>query len=313
FTRQPMPLLPAMLLQAQAGDGAEVAEQDVPYPMPAPNQSLAHLPTPSRPQTSDPVALVLEHDHSSDPYETAGGSFLTIEDAPLGGDFHTSPLRSSHAPHVGKLVKKVKTLEVKLKTKKRKMVVSNSDKEEGNTQDVDLDALRALANAAVAVDSDIPSGSTLQIPAASLCTPTVVPLGASNVPPGAFDVSLGASDAPTSASTVPSGTSAIPAAASAVPAGNLNVPAAVTSSGAPAGVSGEEAAKWLHDEEMAQMEKERAEVKIKRQQEVLDSAMYYNESDWLNIRAQVKANASLSKTLLGDDVFEDNFPARMAA
>nr|GEY96121.1 hypothetical protein [Tanacetum cinerariifolium] len=30
-------------------------------------------------------------------------------------------------------------------------------------------------------------------------------------------------------------------------------------------------------------------------------------------RAQVEANASLSKTLLGDDVSEDNFPARIAA
>nr|GFC52548.1 hypothetical protein [Tanacetum cinerariifolium] len=41
--------------------------------------------------------------------------------------------------------------------------------------------------------------------------------------------------------------------------------------------------------------------------------MYYNEADWLNIRARVEANASLFKTLIGDDVSEDNFPARMAA
>nr|GFD04764.1 hypothetical protein [Tanacetum cinerariifolium] len=66
-------------------------------------------------------------------------------------------------------------------------------------------------------------------------------------------------------------------------------------------------------DEMAQMERERAEVKRKRRQDVLDSAMYYSESDWLNIWAQVEANASLSKTLLGDDVFEDNFPARLVA
>nr|GFA75029.1 JmjC domain-containing protein [Tanacetum cinerariifolium] len=172
---------------------------------------------------------------------------------------------------MGKLVKKVKTLEVKLKTKKRKMVVSDSDQEDGNTQDVDLDALRV------------------------------------------FDISPGASNAHTGASIVPSGTFAIPAAASAVPADSPNVPA--DSLNAPAGVSskgkslmveedipvkartfkqmeedrlGEEAAKRLHDEEMAQMERERAEA------------------------AQVKANGSLSKTLLGDDVSEDNFPARMA-
>nr|GEV93257.1 JmjC domain-containing protein [Tanacetum cinerariifolium] len=41
--------------------------------------------------------------------------------------------------------------------------------------------------------------------------------------------------------------------------------------------------------------------------------MYYTEADWINIMARVEANASLSKTLLGDDVSEDNFPARMAA
>nr|GEU94153.1 hypothetical protein [Tanacetum cinerariifolium] len=203
---------------------------------------------------------------------------------------------------VGKLVKKVKTLEVKLKTKKRKMVVSDSDQEDDNTQDVDLDALRALVNATVAVDLDIPSGSTSQIPAVSPCAPSAVP---------------------PSDSAVPFGTSAILAAASAVtigdstvPTGSPNVPAAVTSSDVPAGVSckgkslmldddipvkartfkqmekdrlGEEAAKWLHDKEMAQMERERAEA------------------------AQVEANASLSKTLLGDDVSEDNFLARMAA
>nr|GEV30766.1 hypothetical protein [Tanacetum cinerariifolium] len=120
-------------------------------------------------------------------------------------------------------------------------------------------------------------------------------------------------------SAEPSGTSVVPAAASAVTtsastvhAGSPNVSAAVTSSDAIAGVSskgkspmldddipvkartfkqmeedrlGEEAAKRLHDEEMAQMERERAEAQKKRQQE----------------------------TLLGNDVSGDNFPARMAA
>nr|GEV36730.1 retrovirus-related Pol polyprotein from transposon TNT 1-94 [Tanacetum cinerariifolium] len=282
------------------------------------------------PQTSNPVAPALEHDHRSDPHETTTGSFPTREDAPLGGDLRTSPSRSSQAPlagqplggkedpitltslssivttlmhkvhlleaelhdHkrlfkdvVGKLVKKVKTLKVKLKTKKRKMVV-------------------------IAVDLDIPSGSTSQIPAASPCAHPAVPPGASDVPPGASDVPPGASD--------------VPAAALAVPAGSLNVLPVVTSSRAPAGVSskgkspmveedipvkartfkkmeedrlGEDASKRLHGEEMAQMEKEITKAQRKRQQEVLDSAMYYNESDWLNIRAQVEANAYLSKTL----------------
>nr|GEW40087.1 hypothetical protein [Tanacetum cinerariifolium] len=62
-----------------------------------------------------------------------------------------------------------------------------------------------------------------------------------------------------------------------------------------------------------QIDRQRAALQRRRQQEVLDSAMYYNEADWLTIQAQVEANASLSKTLLGVDVFEDNFPARMDA
>ncbi|GKG27479.1 hypothetical protein Tco_0403182, partial [Tanacetum coccineum] len=57
---------------------------------------------------------------------------------------------------VGKLVKQVKAMEVKLKTKKRKVVVSDYDKEYGgepDVPDVDLDALHALANAVVTIDS----------------------------------------------------------------------------------------------------------------------------------------------------------------
>nr|GEV50296.1 hypothetical protein [Tanacetum cinerariifolium] len=359
FAGNPMPLLPAMLIQPQAGEGAEVAAQAVPQPVPASDQPPAPLSTPSRQQTFDPIAPVLEHGQSSDPHtasfsqshEIDAGPFTTVEDAPMGGDFHTSPPRSSQAPPagqpsggaedpitltalssvvstlvqkvhsweselkdhkklfkdvVGKLVKKVKALEVKLKTKKRKIVVSDSDQKDGDKQDMDLDA---------------PSVSTAGPP------------GTSAVPPGTYVV-------PPGTSVVPLGTSVVPTGASTAPAGSPNVPTDVSSSAAPAGVSskgkslmveedipvkaktfkqmvedilGEEAAKRLHDEEIAQMERHRAEVQRKRQKDVLDFAMYYNKADWLNIRAQVEANASLSKTLLGDDVSEDNFPARMAA
>nr|GEV76508.1 JmjC domain-containing protein [Tanacetum cinerariifolium] len=220
----------------------------------------------------------------------------------------------------GKLVKKVKALEVKLKTKKTKMVVTDSDQEDGGKQDIDL---------------DVPCIST----AGPLGT-SAVPLGTSAVPPGTFAVPPGTFDVPLSTFIVPLGTYDVPTCALTALVGSPNIPTDVPSSAAPAGVSskgkslmvkedipvkertfkqmeedrlGEEAAKRLHDEEMAQIERQRAEVQRKRQQDVLDSAMYYNKADWLNIRAQVKANASLSKTLLGDDVSEDNFPARMAA
>ncbi|GKC32183.1 putative ribonuclease H-like domain-containing protein [Tanacetum coccineum] len=76
---------------------------------------------------------------------------------------------------VGKLVKKVKAMEAKLKPKKRKVVVSDSDQDEGGEQTVDLDALIALANAAVTVDSNIPPGGPSNDPAASSHIPSGVP------------------------------------------------------------------------------------------------------------------------------------------
>nr|GEU33613.1 JmjC domain-containing protein [Tanacetum cinerariifolium] len=312
----PMPLLPAMLLQAQAGGGAEVAEQAVPHPMPAPDQSLAHLPTPSRSQTSDPVAPVLENDHSSDQHETVASSFPTREDAPLGGNFHTSPLRSSHAPPAGQPSRGAKDPIALIALSS---VVSTLVQK--------MHPLEAELHAHKKLFKDIMGN-----------VPTAGPPGTFGLPPTRSSIPPGAFDAPSGALTILPGTSAVPAATLAVPDDSLAVPA--DSRNVPVGVSskgkspmvddnipikarifrqmeedrlGEEAAKRLHDEEMAQMESERAEAQRKRQQDVLDSAMYYNESDWLNIRAQVEANASLSKTLLGDDVSEDNFPARIAA
>nr|GFA05455.1 hypothetical protein [Tanacetum cinerariifolium] len=294
FAGHPMPLLPAMLLQAQAGEGAESRETDP--------------------------------DH-----------FTNVEDAPVGGTFHISPPRSTHAPPaghpsggeedpitltalssvvsnlvhkvhsletelkdykklfkdvVGKLVKKVKTLEVKLKTKKRKIIGSDSDQEDCGKQDVDLDALHALANAAVTVDSNIPSGSTSRIPDASLSVPTVGPPGASTVLPATFDVLPGSFN-------VPPFPSAIPTGASTVPAGSPNVPTDVPSSVAHAGISCK--GKSL-------MVEEDIPVKARTFKQMEEDRLCKEAAK----RAQAKANASLSKTLLGDDVSEDNFPARMA-
>ncbi|GKE36898.1 hypothetical protein Tco_1460303 [Tanacetum coccineum] len=154
---------------------------------------------------------------------------------------------------VGKLVKKVKAMEVKLKTKKRKVVVSDSDQEEGGEQDVDLDALLALANATVIVDSNIPPSGASSSHILTDVPTGVAPVGVSNkgkTPMVEEDI------------TVKERT------LKQMEYDRL----------------GEEAAKRLHDEEQDQVERQR-----------------------------VEANESLSKTLLGDDVTEDNFPVRMAA
>nr|GEX61813.1 ribonuclease H-like domain-containing protein [Tanacetum cinerariifolium] len=314
FAGHPMQLLPAMLLQAQAGGGAEVAEQVIPHPMPSPDHSPAPLPTPSKPQTSNLVAQVLEHDHRSNQHEPATGSFPSRDDAPLGGDFHPSPPRSSHAP-----------LRY-IPWKQISMIIRSF--------------LRMSWG--MAADSDIPSGHTSHVPAASPCAPPAGPTGTSKVPRALFSISPGAFDAPTGALNVSAAALAVPADSPKVPSDSPKVPAVVPTDSPyiPAGVSskgksimveedipvkarrfrqmeedrlGEEAAKWLHEEKIGEIERERAEAQRKRQQEVLESGKFYNEADWLNIKAQVEANASLSKTLLGDEVTKDNFPAHMAA
>ncbi|GKE06841.1 hypothetical protein Tco_1398859, partial [Tanacetum coccineum] len=109
FEGQPMPLLAAMLSQAQAGEGAGVAAQAVPLPIPEtipetrpePDQPQDHLSTPPIQQTSDPIALVFEHGQSLDPntasfsraYETDDEPFTStnVEDEPLGGSFYACP------------------------------------------------------------------------------------------------------------------------------------------------------------------------------------------------------------------------------
>nr|GEU93860.1 hypothetical protein [Tanacetum cinerariifolium] len=287
FTGHPMPLLPAMLLQAQTGKGAESLT------LMRQMQALSQL---WKMQLWEAISIPLHQGPLMLPLQ------VNLQEA------HKKLFKDE----VGKLVKKVKTLEVKLKTKKRKIVVSDYDQEDGHTQDVDLDALRALANAAVTVDLDIPSSSTSQILAASPSVPTAGHLGSSGVPPGASDVPIGASIVPTDVPSRADPTGVTCKGKSLMVEEDIPV-STRTFRQMEKDRLGEEAAKWLHDEEMAQMERQRVEVQRKRQQDVLDSAMYYNESDWLNIRAQVKANASFSKTLLRDDVSEDNFPAKMVA
>nr|GEX32604.1 hypothetical protein [Tanacetum cinerariifolium] len=88
FEGYPMPLLPAMLLQAQAGEGAGVAAQAVPQHMPAPDQPQDHF--------SDPNTASFSRSQ-----ETDAGPFTNVEDEPLEGSFHMSPPRSTQAPHAG--------------------------------------------------------------------------------------------------------------------------------------------------------------------------------------------------------------------
>ncbi|GKC66785.1 hypothetical protein Tco_1099383 [Tanacetum coccineum] len=216
---------------------------------------------------------------------------------------------------VGKLVKKVKAMEAKLKPKKRKVVVSDSDQDEGGEQTMDLDALIALANAAVTVDSNIPPGGPSNDPAASSHIPSGVPTDGDFAP---------------AHSTSPSRD---PFKGKGVAEPSSPVSKRTKKQLADERLSEIEAAR-LEALERERFEKEKAEIarqdeiyakqleqeeemsasqRETRQEEVLSSAKHYSDADWIDIMAQVHANAGLSSELLGADVNDDNFAARMVA
>ncbi|GJU78825.1 putative ribonuclease H-like domain-containing protein [Tanacetum coccineum] len=375
FEGQPMPLLAAMLSQAQAGEGAGVAAQAVPPPIPEtipetrpePDQPQDHLSTPPRQQTSDPIAPVFEHGQSSDPniasfsraHDPDDEPFTStnVEDEPLGGSFHASPPRSTQAPPtghtsggaedlitltalssvvstlvqkvnsletelkahkklfkdvVGKLVKKVKAMEAKLKPKKRKVVVSDSDQDEGGEQTVDLDALIALANAAVTVDSNIPPGGASNNPAASSHIPTDVPTGGDFAPahstsPSRDPFKRKGIAKPSSHVSEKTKKQLADERPSEIEAARLEALERERSEKEKAEIARQDAiyAKQLEQEvEMSASQRET------RQAEVLSSAKHYSDADWIDIMAQVHANAGLSSELLGADVNDDNFAER---
>ncbi|GJS50597.1 putative ribonuclease H-like domain-containing protein [Tanacetum coccineum] len=178
FKGRPMQLLADILPQDQDDEGAGVAAQAVPPPIPAPIPEP--MPEPDQPQ---------DHLSTQAPPvgHTSGGAEDLITLTALSFVVSTfvqkvNSLETKLKAHkklfkdvVGKLVKKVKAMEKKLKTKKRKVVVSDSDQEEGGEQAVDLDALIALANAAVTVNSNNPPGGASNNPAASSHIPTNIP------------------------------------------------------------------------------------------------------------------------------------------
>ncbi|GJT15271.1 hypothetical protein Tco_0873977 [Tanacetum coccineum] len=316
-----MPLLAAMLSQAQEGEGAGADVQAVPPPIPKTILETRHESDHSQ-------------DHLTDPNIASSSRVHETENDSLGGSFHVSLPRFTQASPTGhtsggaedhtlrgalssvvstlvqkvnsletelkahkklfkdvvaKLVKKVKALEVTLKTKKRKVVLSDSDQEEGGEQAVDLDALIALANAVVTVDSNIPPGGPSNDPAASSYIPTGAPTDGYFAP--AYS---------TSPSRDPFKGKGVAEPSSPVSKRTKKQLA-------------DERQDAIYAKQLEQEEEMYASQRETRQAEVLSSAKHYSDADWSDIMAQVHVNACLSSELLGADVNEDNFAKRMVA
>ncbi|GJS85943.1 putative ribonuclease H-like domain-containing protein [Tanacetum coccineum] len=329
FHGDTMPLLAPMLPPAQpaiAGESSGEAEPTIPYTVPEtliePAHSHDQASSPPRPTTIPASAQENEQGPFSDPnpasssrphaFEPTQFTSTNGEDDAFGGSFDISPPRSTEAPPagttsggaedpnkltalcslvnslmqkidsqasdlkahklmfkevVGKLVKKVKELEDKLKGRKRKFVMTVADLEEEEEQDVDPLIKLAKAAATAADDSAVPTGGSNE----------------DDIPPS---------------SSIPSDGSAIPLDVTTGPI----VPSFC------------KAGDYMRKKKLSWVREEKKQTS-ERQKDVFGVCKYYIESrsNGMSYLGQVHANQGLSADLLGPDVNEDNFAARMVA
>ncbi|GJU27110.1 hypothetical protein Tco_1165731 [Tanacetum coccineum] len=319
FHGENMPLLATMLPPAQpaiAGESSGEAEPTIPHRVPEtltePAYSHDQASSPPRPTTIPAEDDVFGGSFDNSPPRStkappAGTTLGGAEDpAKLTAlcslvnslvqkiDSQASDLKAHKLVFkevVGKLVKKVKELEDKLKGRKRKFVMTESDIEEEEEQDVDPLIKLAKAAATAADDSAVPTGGSNE----------------DDIPPSSsipFDVPAGATTGP---SADPSNKGKSPLLEEDSPVRERTFRQREEDR------LGEEAARRLYEEEKAELEREKEEMKKKRQKDVMDSAKYYTDSDWTDIMGQVHANQGLTADLLGPDVNEANFAERMVA
>ncbi|GJS99218.1 putative ribonuclease H-like domain-containing protein [Tanacetum coccineum] len=199
---------------------------------------------------------------------------------------------------MGKLVKRVKFLESKLKARGRNVILSESDNEEDEEQEVDS-LIKLAKAAAIAVDtSSVPVDATHVTefpPSSSIHTDAFVHGNA--VPTGtASDFSVD-----------PSNKGKSPMVEEDPPINERSFRQMEEDR------LGAEAARKLYEEEQAELSRVQEEMKKKRQEDVINSAQYYTDADWSDIIGQVHANQGLTADLLGPDINEDNFAERMVA
>ncbi|GKB58265.1 hypothetical protein Tco_0914451, partial [Tanacetum coccineum] len=199
---------------------------------------------------------------------------------------------------MGKLVKRVKFLESKLKARGRNVILSESDKEEDEEQDVDSLIKLAMAAATAADTSSVPADATQ----------------ATEFPPSSSihtDAFVHGNDVPTGTA---SDFSADPSNKGKSPMVEEDPPLKERSFGQiEEDRLGAEAVRKIYEAEHAELARVQEEMKKKRQEDVINSAKYYTDADWSDIMGQVHANQGLTADLLGPDVNEENFAERMVA
>ncbi|GJW62126.1 putative ribonuclease H-like domain-containing protein [Tanacetum coccineum] len=188
---------------------------------------------------------------------------------------------------MGKLVKRVKILESKLKARGRNVILSESDNEEDEEQDVDSLIKLAKAAAIAADTSSVPADTTQ----ATEFPPS------SSIPTDAF----------VRGHAVPTGTasdfSVDPSYKGKSPMVEEDPPIKERSfRQMEEDRLGAEAARKLYEEEQAELAREQEEMKKKRQEDVIKSAKYYTDADWIK-RLLDDLRVTTAKWITFDDLF----------
>ncbi|GJX00408.1 hypothetical protein Tco_0184321, partial [Tanacetum coccineum] len=169
---------------------------------------------------------------------------------------------------MGKLVKRVKFLESKLKARGRNVILSESDNEEDKEQEVDSLIKLAKAAAIVADTSSVPANATQATefsPSSSIHTDAFV--HGNDVPTGTAS----------NFSPDPSNKGKSPMMEDDPPLKERSFRQIEEDR------LGAEAARKLYEEEQAELARVQEEIKKKRQEDVINSAKYYTDADWLDI------------------------------
>ncbi|GKB69792.1 hypothetical protein Tco_0931204 [Tanacetum coccineum] len=198
---------------------------------------------------------------------------------------------------MGKLVKRVKFLESKLKARGRNVILSESDNEEDEEQDVDSLIKLAKAAAFAADTSSVPADATQATefpPSSSIHTDSFV--HGNDVPTGTASAF----------SADPSNKGKSPMVEEDPPIKERSFRQMEEDR------LGAEATRKRYEEEQAELARVQGEIKKKRQEGVINSTKYYNDDDWSDIMGQVHANKGLTADLLGPDVNETYFAAGSA-
>ncbi|GKB44213.1 hypothetical protein Tco_0889155, partial [Tanacetum coccineum] len=321
-----------------------------PTRQPTPSPVRQPTPPPSRPSQTNPFPF-MEDDFSRGDYyvsptrsndappttgQSAGGAeepdALTIMSTKLDRclekvgvlESELNNTKKTLGSAVLKLVARVKKLEGKVRKTKRRVIISDLEDEEASIKtDFDLEALSELVNATLG------SASQIEVEAAVTLSQTSrdAQLRSDGTPERSYQRKdlrrrlRKQSNIPAfekfQAQVAVVGTS-IPAdgvPAVSIPAGSSNVSAVSSSEKGKAPVVKNWLGKYKQRKKPTWLEASFAQgssLPVLRQREIDAASLLYIDPKWFHIMTQIATHTELSRQLLGDDVTEETFSARLA-